>query len=144
MQALLLGLYAFPFLDLSMNLDLGPILFSILWIFSSLGVFIIFISILQMKRSLSPFPSPRKDGALIENGLFKWVRHPIYSGILLSTLSYAIISGSLARLLCTILLFTFFYIKSSYEEGLLEKTYPKYAEYKKRGGRFFPRMSSWK
>src|SRR5438128_1342079 len=43
---------------------------------------------------LTPFPRPTERHELITRGPFRWVRHPIYSGVLLTGLGACLISGS--------------------------------------------------
>lgn len=103
-----------------------------------LGILIFILALLQLNRNLSPFPTPRTDSQLVETGLYKYVRHPIYTGILIFFLAYGIFSTSLFRILITLLLYLLFWRKSGYEEAQLRKKYPEYDSYKTRTGRFFP------
>ncbi|WP_417266182.1 methyltransferase family protein [Brumimicrobium sp.] len=75
---------------------------------------------------------------LIENGVYKFIRHPIYTGLILSFFGFAIISDSGYRILITAVLFLLFYFKTIYEEKRLIEKFPSYLEYKSRSGRFFP------
>ncbi len=102
------------------------------------GVILSALALIQIRKSLSPFPSPLPEAKLITHGVFKSIRHPIYSGIILAGIGYALYSSSLYRLLITILLYVLFYFKSSYEEKLLMQKFPEYQEYQKNTGRFWP------
>ena len=106
---------------------------------AGIGAMILLIAVLQLNSTLSPFPTPRSSGQLITNGLYAHVRHPIYSGILLLAFGLALATGSFFRLLISLLLLLLFYYKSSYEEKLLEKHYPDYADFKNSRGRFSPK-----
>ncbi len=105
-----------------------------------LGALIIIVAVLQLNIHLSPFPSPLPDSKLIQTGVYKFIRHPIYSGLILGFCGYAIISDSGYKLLITFLLFLLFYFKTVYEERLLAEKFSEYSEYKKRSGRFFPKV----
>lgn len=107
-------------------------------ILSLMGLIIIAIAILQLNKNLSPFPSPKLNSSLITNGLYGIVRHPIYSGILLACLGYALYQESIYKVLVTIALSILFHFKASYEESMLENKFPEYADYKKRTGKIFP------
>jgi len=78
---------------------------------------------------------------LIRTGPYAWVRHPIYSGLLL-----AMIGTALARLeprgfLAIVLLWLGFWIKSRMEEGFMRKTFgPEYEEYSQSTGALIPRL----
>ena len=103
-----------------------------------LGAGVVFLALLQLKTNLSVFPTPLKHSNLITHGLFKYIRHPIYSGILISAFSLALYLGSGYKLIIALLLLTLFYFKSNYEEKLLLQKFPEYRNYMKRTGRFFP------
>ncbi len=102
------------------------------------GIIISLIALIQIRKSLSPFPTPLPNAQLITQGIFKHIRHPIYSGIILAALGYSVYTASLYRALITILLYTLFYFKSRYEEKLLRQKFPTYEEYQKSTGRFWP------
>ncbi|MGM0934451.1 MAG: methyltransferase family protein [Bacteroidota bacterium] len=103
-----------------------------------IGGGVVLLALLQLKTNLSIFPRPLRGSNLITHGLFKYVRHPIYSGILLSAFALALYLGSGYKLLIAFLLLILFYFKSSYEEKLLLQKFPEYKEYMKRSGRFLP------
>lgn len=115
-------------------------LFYLGWILFILGGCLLLLSLIQLNTNLSPFPTPKVTGQLITHGVFSIARHPIYSSILITGVGWGLHSGSLFRLLLTILLLILFYYKSRYEEGLLEKKYQDYQDYKKRTGRFLPKL----
>lgn len=102
------------------------------------GLLVCLLSIYQLRKSISPFPSPLKKGNLISTGIYNYVRHPIYTGILMTLAGHLLTSPHLGRVLVTSLLAVLFLFKSSYEEQLLLNTYPDYQDYRKRTWRFFP------
>ncbi|WP_084426757.1 methyltransferase family protein [Aequorivita capsosiphonis] len=129
---------AFTFDIESMTILFPPILFWFGVGIFVLGFVITVVAVLQLNVNLSPFPSPLPGAKLIETGVYKFVRHPIYTGLILAFFGYSIISDSGYRLLITTLLFLLFYFKTRYEEKQLIEKFPNYSEYKKRSGRFFP------
>jgi protein-S-isoprenylcysteine O-methyltransferase Ste14 len=104
------------------------------------GVLITALALLQLNKSLSPFPSPKSEATLIQSGLYRYVRHPIYSGIILMTVGYSIYANSGYKLIIALLLWVLFYLKSTYEEKRLLQTYSGYKDYQGRTGRFWPRF----
>ena len=102
------------------------------------GFLIILIAILQLNKILTPFPTPIEKGNLIQTGLYKYVRHPIYTGIFLATLGMGLFNTSLWQIGIAIILLILFYFKSNYEETMLIEKYKDYEAYKKSTGRFFP------
>lgn len=108
------------------------------WVMAFFGFIVLALALLQLNKNLSPFPTPKNSAVLIQNGLYAWVRHPIYSGILLLFFGYGIYQDSLFKIVITIILWVLFYFKTQYEELQLQLKFPKYVVYKKNTGRFFP------
>lgn len=133
-QFLLFAIYLFNFELFKFKLSVSlSILFLIITI---IGFLIIVIAILQLNKNLSPFPTPKSNSELIQTGLYKYMRHPIYTGILIMFFSYALYVNSSFKLIIAFILFILFYFKSSYEEERLQKIFPKYQLYKKSTRRF--------
>lgn len=109
-------------------------------VFLCIGLLIMISGLLQLDRNLSAFPTPKTGSHLIEKGLYKYIRHPIYSGLLFSALGISIYTDSGYRLLITLLLLILFYFKSVYEEERLTLVFPEYEQYRKKTGRFLPRL----
>lgn len=105
-----------------------------------IGVLTTLIALLQLNTNLSPFPSPKSNTTLITNGVYKFVRHPIYTGIILVTFGYGLYAYSLYKIIISVFLYTLFYFKSSYEEERLRTIFPDYELYQKINGRFFPKL----
>lgn len=104
------------------------------------GLLILLLALLQLNNNLSPFPTPKSSAELIQTGLYKFIRHPIYTGIIFLLFGYGIYCSSLFKIVISILLLILFYFKSSYEEKLLQSKYSNYSEFKKTRGRFFPNI----
>jgi len=134
-QFILLTIFYIPFF--SNVFQTPPIVKYAGAIVSTLGFLIILIAILQLNKSLTPFPTPKENGVLINTGLYKYVRHPIYSGIFLAAIGIALYNGSYWQLAISFILLILFYYKSKYEEFLLIEKYNEYENYKKGTRRFF-------
>jgi protein-S-isoprenylcysteine O-methyltransferase Ste14 len=106
-----------------------------------IGVIIMLLAVYALRKSISPFPSPRKNAVLIQHGIFKFIRHPIYTSILLTTLGWAFYSNSLFRIFIFAMLIILFEIKSNFEEDLLIKRFTKYANYIKITGKYLPKIN---
>lgn len=111
-------------------------------IVSIFGLIIILLSVLQLNKNLSPFPTPKNNAVLVQNGLFKLVRHPIYSGIILVVIGYSVYKDSLYKGIISMLLLILFHFKTKYEEQKLSEKFSNYQSYKKKTGKFFPRLFS--
>lgn len=104
------------------------------------GTVIVLLALLQLNKNASPFPTPGNSAVLIQNGLYKWVRHPIYSGIILMLLGYSVYQNSIYKGCITALLMLLFHFKTKYEEQQLIKKFPEYVAYKRKTGKFFLKL----
>lgn len=104
------------------------------------GVIVTIIALLQLNRDLSPFPTPKSGSGLRTVGLYALVRHPIYTGIILMTIGYAVYKESLWKLIIAGLLVLLFHFKSKYEEALLTKKFEDYQRYQRTTGRLWPKI----
>jgi protein-S-isoprenylcysteine O-methyltransferase Ste14 len=110
-------------------------------ILSLLAGFVIFgLSALALGKSLTAHPIPGKNAVLVTDGLYKFVKHPIYSGLILAGFGLVITGGFFPHTLFFVALVFLLNYKASFEEALLAKTYAGYADYSKKTGRFVPRL----
>jgi len=105
-----------------------------------LGVVVFVLALLQLNKNLSPFPSPKSNSELIQTGLYKYIRHPIYTGILLTVFGYGFYTNSFFKIIISLLILILFYFKSSYEEERLSNKFFDYKKYMKSTGRFLPKI----
>lgn len=95
---------------------------------------------LTLGRGLTAHPSPVPGGELVTGGLYRWLRHPIYTFLLIAAGAIAVADASLAHLAAFAGLVVLLNYKARFEEGLLRDAYPGYAEYAAKTGRFLPRL----
>lgn len=78
---------------------------------------------------------------LIRSGPYRWVRHPIYSGMILAMLGTALVRAQVRGLVAVVLLYMGFKIKSKIEEQAMTTTFgAEYAEYSRSTGAIVPRL----
>ena len=102
------------------------------------GLAVIGASALRLGSAFTPNPVPTEKGALVMSGIYRWVRHPIYSGALLIVLGVTLRSGSWWTALVAVVLIVFFNVKSRLEEHHLARRYPGYPAYAAITPRFIP------
>lgn len=107
-------------------------------LFSLTGIAIATIALLQLNKFLTAFPTPKQNSRLLKSGIYKYVRHPVYSGIILISTGYGLFAQDVWKLFIAASLFILFYFKSKYEESLLLKHFEQYEAYRKNSYRFFP------
>lgn len=105
------------------------------------GIIISFTALFDLNKNLSPFPTPKENAELIQTGIYKFIRHPIYTGILSFSFGFSLYSENTLRLCIFFALVILFIFKATYEERLLQNKYPGYIAYKKTTGMFLPRLN---
>jgi protein-S-isoprenylcysteine O-methyltransferase Ste14 len=98
-------------------------------IFGLLAIVFLGRSLFDLGSNLTPLPHPRDEGQLVKTGIYRFVRHPIYSGVIYLALAYANWQVSWVHLLGSIILFVFFDAKSRKEEVWLTDKFADYANY---------------
>lgn len=109
------------------------------WLLKVAGLFLVLASAFQLGRALSAHPQPTENAVLRTDGLYRWVRHPIYTGVLLLGAGLAIDSGNPLAALAFVLLVLVLGYKARVEEELLRERFAEYDEYAARTPAFFPR-----
>ena len=92
----------------------------------------------SLGRNLTALPEPVEHAELVETGVYRWVRHPIYGGLLLLAAGWSLRRGSPAGLSLTAALLGLLQAKARYEEQALSARFPGYPEYARRVRRFLP------
>ncbi len=87
-------------------------------------------------RQLTPLPAPVAGGALRDRGAYGLCRHPMYGGVLLLCLAWALATAPLA-LAPVALAAGFLDVKRRLEEAWLRRRFPGYDEYRRRVRRRF-------
>ncbi|CAJ1950640.1 unnamed protein product [Cylindrotheca closterium] len=123
-----------PFVGESLNFVFGPI--------TALGgLALAALSVVDLgSDSLSPFPAATESSTLKNTGIYAEMRHPMYSGLMMTMLGLSIATDSASRLLLTIVLGVLLEVKSEKEEAFLLETFPdEYPAYKEQvTNKFFP------
>lgn len=88
-------------------------------------------------RALTPVPEPNGAG-MIARGIYAWVRHPMYTSVLIASLGAAVARGAVAAWLLVAALALFFELKTRREERFLTIAYSGYGSYASRTGKFIP------
>jgi protein-S-isoprenylcysteine O-methyltransferase Ste14 len=80
------------------------------------------------------------DAKLVTTGVFKRMRHPVYSGLLLIGYGLGIASGPVPQLFFAIALHVVLHYKAELEEQFLAQKFKDYKKYAASTGRFFPKV----
>jgi protein-S-isoprenylcysteine O-methyltransferase Ste14 len=106
--------------------------------FGLMGFILLLAGFLKLGANLTAFPRPLETGALVDRGAYAVVRHPIYSGLLFTGLSYALVWNAALPLASWAVLLIFFDRKAAREEEWLMEKYPGYGDYRKRVRKLVP------
>lgn len=87
---------------------------------------------LALGDATTPYPEPLEGAALVERGIYRLVRHPMYGAVIVLTVGWSLALGSAAGLVVWASVVVFFVFKADHEERRLEATYPGYASYRAR------------
>lgn len=91
----------------------------------------------HLGRALTPLPTPNGTG-LVARGLYRWMRHPVYTAVVVICMGVAIARGEVIVWGLVAVLAVFFESKTRLEERYLLAEYEGYAEYASRTGKFVP------
>ena len=90
-------------------------------------------------RNWSGVVTLKEGHELVLRGPYRFVRHPIYTGVLIMSFATALVESRLAGFVGVLLMFASFWIKLDIEERLMLQQFPeRYAAYKQRVKRIIP------
>lgn len=102
----------------------------IYWLFTSIG------------SGITPVSATRKEHKLVTHGIYRWVRHPLYTVGSSLYISFGLMSDNWFIIFMGVVAFIVMAIRTPKEEAnLIEKFGDEYREYMKRTGRFLPKLS---
>lgn len=101
----------------------------IYWLFSSIGA------------GITPVSATRKEHKLVTNGIYRYIRHPLYTVGSSLFISFGMMADNWFIAALGILTFILMAVRTPKEESnLIEKFGDEYRDYMKRTGRFLPKL----
>jgi protein-S-isoprenylcysteine O-methyltransferase Ste14 len=122
----------------SPTLDAGGFLGSIGIVLAVIGLALTAAGLASLGRALTPFPRPLDGARLRQSGIDGWMRHPVYGGLIVASLGWALAWHSVPGLLVAGAVAVFFDRKSDFEERMLREQFPEYEGYAQRVRKFIP------
>jgi protein-S-isoprenylcysteine O-methyltransferase Ste14 len=99
----------------------------------------LFIAVILFTSGHRVVPHEQRPDALVTNGAFRFVRHPLYLASLVTYLGLAISTASLASLVLLAAIFVFYDYIAGFEERVLLAKFPDgYRAYRRRTGKWAP------
>ena len=103
------------------------------------GIFLGIHAIYTMKITNMNITPMVKDGAhLVTSGIYKFVRHPMYLGLIMLVIPLIVSYLTWFRGIIFIVLIATLFAKIRYEEDVLIYSFPEYLEYRKKSWRLIP------
>ncbi len=91
------------------------------------------LALLALGRSTRIHPLPGKDSTLRTHGIYGWVRHPMYTAVLLACLGLALTTGRLLAAAAVLCLAVVLLAKARFEDRMLAERYGRqFADYASR------------
>lgn len=112
------GLLTLPF---AVGIVLG------LWAFYNMG-----------SKNYSPFPEPKSGGQFVQKGVYKYIRHPMYTGVILIAVALLLSNPSITAFIVFAALVYILDEKADLEEKLLTKQHSEYKNYQASTKKFIP------
>jgi protein-S-isoprenylcysteine O-methyltransferase Ste14 len=104
------------------------------------ALIILFIAGVNLRPALTIMPEPKNGAPFITKGIYKFIRHPMYLGVILIAIGVTLIKLSLVGVVFTAILIIDLEIKHRYEDRLLLEKWPQAREYQRTVGALFPRI----
>lgn len=94
----------------------------------------------NLGTNLTPFPRPVRTGRLVQTGIYRYIRHPLYLSVICSAFGWSAVRASGPALVAAVILALFLDAKARREERWLRQEFPEYQDYARRVARFVPRL----
>lgn len=108
-------------------------------IFIMLATVLVFWAIVAMRKSkLRILPEPSNDVILVTGGPYRFIRHPMYTAILLGCSGLLVAHFTWIRFAFALALAMVLIIKLNWEEKMLSEKFKGYDDYIKHTSRLFP------
>ncbi len=102
------------------------------------GLSLMIVSAIQLGRSYSSFTRPRASGVFVRRGIYRYVRHPIYTGLMIVSLAFLLSRPTLPVGTTYLLIVLVTNVRAGIEEGQLKEAYAEYPEYRRSTKRYIP------
>ena len=101
---------------------------------------ILLVAVGNLRLALTIMPEPKVGAPFITQGIYKFVRHPMYLGVIMIGIGLTLIKFSLLGLILTGILIVDLKVKHRYEDRLLLEKWPQARAYQEQVGALFPKV----
>jgi protein-S-isoprenylcysteine O-methyltransferase Ste14 len=92
----------------------------------------------SLSKALTPYPYPIEEAPLIRKGIYCFIRHPLYLGVILGGFGVAVWRMNILSGGFTLFLTFFLNAKANREEAWLLEKFPEYKDYRKKSKKLLP------
>jgi protein-S-isoprenylcysteine O-methyltransferase Ste14 len=89
-------------------------------------------AVAALGRSFRIGPRPRPGTRMVSKGVYRHLRHPMYTSVVVVCIGLALLRPTVAVAVCVLAIIAFYLVKARHEETLLAARYPDYPEYRRR------------
>ena len=94
--------------------------------------------LVSLGRNLTPFPKPSASARLVQTGIYRLMRHPLYTAVFCGSLGWALVWRSWPGLVAALAVGPLLDAKARREERWLRQQFPEYSTYEQQVRRFLP------
>jgi protein-S-isoprenylcysteine O-methyltransferase Ste14 len=102
------------------------------------GLLLMLLGLASIRGNVQIEPEPRAGAHLVTTGAYRYLRHPIYTAIVVLVIGLFLRRPTLRIGLMGVLVIAFLAVKVRFEERRLQATYPEYREYRTRSWGLIP------
>ena len=125
-----LHFFKWEFIPEKQIIQVTPFSYFVGFLIIIIAFIILLVAIKDLGRNLSPFPRPIKNSNLVNKGIYRFTRHPMYYSLIFISIGVFIIKLSIYYLFLTISLALIIKFKIALEEKYLMNKFKNYLLYK--------------
>jgi len=132
LQFFIISLHFFQleFIPHKQIIQVSPFAYLVGYLIIIIAFIILLVAIKDLGRNLSPFPRPIKNSNLVNTGIYRFTRHPMYYSLIFISFGVFITKLSIYYLFLSICLCLILKFKIALEEQYLNKKFKNYLLYK--------------
>ena len=111
-------------------MQVSPFSYSIGFLIIMIAFIILLVAIKDLGSNLSPFPKPINNSNLVTNGIYRFMRHPMYYSLIFISFGVFLTKLSIYYLFLSISLVLIIKFKIALEEQYLKNKFKNYLIYK--------------
>ena len=127
---IILHFFKWEFIPEKQIIQITPFSYFVGFLIIIIAFIILLVAIKDLGRNLSPFPRPIKNSNLVNKGIYRFTRHPMYYSLIFISFGVFITKLSIYYLFLSISLILIIKFKIDLEEQYLKNKFKNYLFYK--------------